>query len=605
MENEENKTKELIRIGLGAVLFIVSILLKMPLLTMASYLILGIKVIINAFKNIISGTLFDENFLMTIATVGAICLGDYNEAVMVMLLYCLGEFAQDAVEDKSVENITSLMDIEPETARLIKEGKELSVTPEEVKTNDLIKVLPGEKVPLDGTVIKGHCFADTKAITGESIPKEYSEGQTILSGSIVSDSPIIIKVTGEYSQSTVGKIIKLVKESENNKAPTERFITRFAKIYTPCVCAAALLTALIPSLITGNWSVWIHRALTFLVISCPCALVLSVPLAFFAAIGFSASKGILVKGGTELEKLAEANTFVFDKTGTLTEGTFTITEIEGDRNKVLSLAFALEKSSTHPIAKAICKYCETNKIQPAEVNEVKEVPGLGIEGKTKGKTVLLGNLKMMEKYGILLIPDSESFIDRVYVSSDKILIGTITISDTIKSNAEKALKSLKNLGVQSTIILSGDSQSITQSVALQVGADGFKASLLPHQKVEELRKLQEKSVCVYVGDGINDAPVIATADVGIAMGGIGSDAAIEAGGIVITTDNLEKLPVVFKTASKCVKIAKQNVFLALSVKAICLALSFIIPSSMALAVFADTGVALMCVFNSMRTLSNN
>ncbi len=618
-EEEEDPKKEIIKIIVGAVLLVAGLLVKhfelssilYYILLAASYLVLGWEVAVNAIRNLFHGELFDENFLMFIATVGAAALGEYIEAVSVMLFYDIGEFAQDSIAEKSRDNISALMDIAPEIARVIKEdGSITEVSPEEVQVGQLIQVRPGERVPLDGTVLEGSSFVDMKAITGESVPVKVNAGNQLISGSIVTDGVLTLRADTEYKDSTVKKILDLVEHAQETKAPTERFITRFAKIYTPIVIAIAALVFLIPSIITGQWTLWLGRALVFLVISCPCALVLSVPLAFFAGMGGSAKEGILIKGGTHLEMLAKAQAVAFDKTGTITQGVFNVQKVitaeDVDETEVFKTALAVEQNSTHPIALSLVEYCKDNNLEnELECTNIQEISGMGLKGEYDGKTIYAGNDKLMQQMGIEVDPQKAQLLQTevgslVYVACDNKWLGTIIISDKMKANVPEQIAKLKALGIVKTIMLSGDKKRTAQYVAKSAGLDNCEAELLPQQKVEKVNDLKGQYITAYVGDGINDAPVIATADIGIAMGGVGSDSAIEASGVVIMTDDISKIPQAIQIARKTVKIAKQNIAFALAVKVLAMVLGALGLAGMEVAIFADVGVALLAVLNSMR-----
>ncbi len=616
---EEDPKKEIIKIITGTVLLVAGLLVKhfelsnilYYIILASSYLVLGWEVAVNAIKNLFHGELFDENFLMFIATVGAAALGDYTEAVSVMLFYDIGEFAQDSIAEKSRDNISALMEIAPEIARVINaDGSITEVPPEEVQVGQLIQVRAGERVPLDGTVLEGSSFVDMKAITGESVPVKISTGSQLISGSIVTDGVLTLKVETEYKDSTVKKILDLVEHARETKAPTEKFITKFAKVYTPIVIAIAALVVLIPSLITGQWTLWLSRALVFLVISCPCALVLSVPLAFFAGMGGSAKEGILIKGGTHLEMLAKAQAVAFDKTGTITQGVFNVQKVitadDIDETEVFKSALAVEQNSTHPIALSLVEYCKENNIEnELECTNIQELSGMGLKGQYNGKTIYTGNDKLMQLIGITIDAQKTQQLQAeigslVYVACDKNWLGTIVISDKIKDNIPEQIAKLKALGITKTVMLSGDKKRTAQYIAKCAGLDACEAELLPQQKVEKVNELKEQYVTAYVGDGINDAPVIATADIGIAMGGVGSDSAIEASGVVIMTDDISKIPQAIQIARKTVKIAKQNIAFALTVKVLAMILGALGLAGMEVAIFADVGVALLAVLNSMR-----
>ena len=618
-EEEEDPKKEIIKIVVGSVLLVAGLLAKhfeLPIyiyyvLMAASYVVLGWEVAVNAITNLFHGEFFDENFLMFIATVGAAALGEYTEAVSVMLFYDIGEFAQDSIAEKSRDNISALMDIAPEIARVINnDGSITEMNPEDVQVGQMIQVRPGERVPLDGTVLEGSSFVDMKAITGESVPVKVQAGSQLISGSIVTDSVLTLKADTQYKDSTVKKILDLVEHAQETKAPTERFITKFAKIYTPIVIGIAALVALIPSIITGQWTVWVGRALIFLVISCPCALVLSVPLAFFAGMGGSAKEGILIKGGTHLEMLAKTQAVAFDKTGTITEGVFNVQKVitaEGvDETEVIKTALALEQSSTHPIALSLVEYCKNNNIEnELESTNLQELSGMGLKGQYDSKDIYAGNEKLMQQYNISIDAQKANEMQNeigtlVYVASDGTWLGTIVISDKMKENIPEQIAKLKALGISKTVMLSGDKKHTAEHIAKKAGLDACEAQLLPQQKVEKVNELKKQYITAYVGDGINDAPVIATANVGIAMGGVGSDSAIEASGVVIMTDDISKIPQSIEIARKTMKIAKQNIAFALTVKVLAMILGALGLAGMEMAIFADVGVALLAVLNSMR-----
>lgn len=607
----ENPKAELLKIIIGSVLFGLSFIagkfisiewIKLALL-LASYLVLGGEVILNAIKGIFHGEFFDENFLMSVATIGAAILGDYNEAVFVMLFYSVGEFAQDLAADKARDSIEDLMDIEPESARLVlKDGTTKEISPEDVKIGDRLQVLAGELVPVDGKAISEGVFLDTKSITGESVPLHTYKGTKVLSGSIVQGAPLEMEATSLYVDSTVSKVLELVEQAEETKAPSEKFITKFSKVYTPVVTGFAVLLAVIPSLFDGQWMQWTHRALTFLVISCPCALVLSIPLTFFAGIGSAASKGILIKGGTFLQELSKTNTVIFDKTGTLTTGEFKVRDIKTyngfEKDRVLRLAAAVENNSHHPIAKAICSEAKT--VEPA--SNIVEIAGKGLSGKLGKETVFVGNLQLMKDNNISFDDNELTTGTIVYVSVDGKAAGCIVIGDNLKDNAAQVIRQLKDSGIDKTVMLSGDNSANANAMGKLAGLDLVYGDLLPQDKVEKLTELKKDGICTYVGDGINDAPVLIAADCSIAMGKAGSASAIEAAGTVIMNDNLESIPLAMKISKKTVKIAAQNIAFALGIKILCMVLGAFGIAGMGLAVFADTGVALLCVLNSLRAL---
>lgn len=553
----------------------------------AAYIIAGLEVLKDALKNILKGQVFDENFLMSIATIGAICVGEYPEAVMVMLLYRIGEYFQDKAVEKSRHSISELMDIRPDYANL--DGKKVS--PESVKIGDIITVNTGEKVPLDGIISEGQASIDTSALTGESIPKSVKAGDAISSGCINCDGVLKIKVTKLFEESTVSKILNLVENASAKKAQAEKFITKFAKIYTPVVVILALIIAVIPPLILDtSFIVWVKRALTFLVISCPCALVISIPLSFFAGIGIASRKGILIKGSNYVEVLAKTSAVVFDKTGTLTEGVFKVTQIVSDNPDILKYAAYAESSSSHPIAKAI-KAAYGKEIP--ENNDIKEIAGMGIKAIVDGKEVLVGNSKLIK------VEPIETMGTVVYVSIDRKFQGCIVISDEIRKDSYSAIANLKKSGIF-TEMLTGDSKAAAENVEEILGLDKVYAELLPENKVEKIEELisTSKGRVLFVGDGINDAPVLTRADVGIAMGGLGSDAAIEAADVVIMDDKPSKVVDAIEIAKKTITIVKQNIAFAIGVKVLFLILGGLGLMTMWGAVFADVGVTFIAVLNA-------
>lgn len=561
---------------------------KFSILFFLAYIIAGWDVIFKAAKNITKGHVFDENFLMSAATIGALCIKEYPEAVMVMILYQIGEYFQHKAVEKSRHSISELMDIRPDYANLCGE----KVSPREVKVGDIITVNTGEKIPLDGIVTEGHASLDTSALTGESVPRTVSTGDSVISGCINLNGVLKIKVTKEFGESTVTKILELVEHASSKKARTEKFITKFAAYYTPAVVILALMIAFIPPLfITGNW---IERALTFLVISCPCALVISIPLSFFAGIGSASKNGILIKGSNYLELLAKPDTVVFDKTGTLTKGVFKVREIHSDEPDFLKYAAYAESASSHPIAAAIR---EAYGQEIPEQNNIEEIAGLGIKAIIDGKEILAGSAKLVKTEPI----NTDGTV--VYVSIDGNYCGYIVIADEVKDDSKETIEKLKTLGIK-TVMLTGDSKNTADKVQKKLGVDMAFAELLPEDKVNKLEKIIKTAggSVIFVGDGINDAPVLTRADVGIAMGGLGSDAAIEAADAVIMDDSPSKLITSIKIARKTMRIVKQNIVFALGVKALFLILGGIGIMTMWGAVFADVGVALLAVLNSLRTL---
>ena len=572
------------------------------------YLIIGHDVILKAWHNIKNGQIFDENFLMMIATFGAFVIGEYIEAVAVMLFYQVGELFQSYAVGKSRESISALMEIYPEYANLEVDGELEEVDPEDVEIDAIIVIKPGERVPLDGVVIEGESYLDTSALTGESVPRKISAGEDIISGCINANGILRVRVTKEFDDSTVAKILELVENATNKKAKVENFITRFAKYYTPFVTMSALILAVIPPIVLqDNWLIWLERACTFLVVSCPCALVISVPLGFFGGIGAASKEGVLVKGSNYLELLSEIDTIVFDKTGTLTNGVFEVTAVISDKNKdeVLALAAAVESYSTHPIAESIlASYKEKSEDIPKAV-EVNEIAGFGISGLGNGKMVYAGNYILMQKQNIIC----EEYTGNgtvVYISCDGEYMGAVIISDVIKTGAKEAITALKRAGVSNTVMLTGDRKEAALAVSKELGIDKVHYELLPANKVEKVEELLscagKNKRLAFVGDGINDAPVLKRADIGFAMGSLGSDAAIEAADIVIMDDDIRKISNVIKISKKTMTIVKENIVFALGVKGLVLILGAVGMASMWAAVFADVGVAVIAILNSMRTL---
>ena len=571
------------------------------------YCVIGWDILWKAVRNIGHGQVFDENFLMCVATVGALVLGEHSEAVGVMLFYQVGELFQSYAVGKSRRSIAQLMDIRPDVANVERDGQILEVDPDEVAVGETIVIRPGEKIPLDGVVVEGTSSLNTAALTGESAPRDVGVGGELLSGCVNITGLLKARTTREFGQSTVAKILDLVENASSKKAKAENFITRFARYYTPAVVFAALALAVIPSLVTGNWSVWVHRALTFLVISCPCALVISIPLSFFGGIGGASAQGILVKGGNYLELLAKTETVVFDKTGTLTRGVFELASLNPapgvDERELLETAALAERHSGHPIAQSL-RRALGGEADPDRVTDVQEIPGHGISALVDGKRVLAGNEKLMKREGIKPLPCSQAGTV-VHVAREGKYLGCAVISDQIKPTAPAAVKALKQRGIR-TVMLTGDSETVGKAVADQLGLDEVHAQLLPADKVSRLEDLlgrkSEKGVLAYVGDGVNDAPVLSRADVGIAMGAMGSDAAIEAADVVLMDDDPAKLTAAMDTAHKCMCIVKQNIVFALSVKALFLVLGALGKTTMWGAVFSDVGVAVIAILNATRML---
>ena len=606
--------KENLRLIIGAIIFAIAIFLNKEsivaiVLFVVSYLLIGGNVILTAVKNILRGEVFDENFLMTIATLGAFFIGEYPEGVAVMLFYEIGELFQSYAVNRSRKSITSLMNIRADYANVIRDGKEEKVNPETVNIDEVILVKPGERVPLDGVIIEGTSFVDTSALTGESVPREVSNGEDILAGFINTNGVLKIKVTKNFKESTVSRILELVENASNKKAPTEKFITKFARYYTPIVVFCAIALAVIPPLLIkdASFNEWLSRALIFLVVSCPCALVVSIPLGLFAGIGGASKKGILVKGGNYLESLKDIDTVVFDKTGTLTKGIFKVTEINNvniDKNELIRVAAISESLSNHPIAQSIIK--EYGKeVNSKELSDYEEISGHGIKASLEGLEVLVGNYKLMDKFNINY--DSiDSIGTIVHVAINNEYKGNIVISDEIKEGSKNAIEGLKSIGITQTVMLTGDNKSVAEKVAKLVGVDKVYSELLPGDKVEKVEKIikdnKSKGKVIFVGDGINDAPVLARADIGVAMGGIGSDAAIEAADVVLMKDDPEALVTAIKVARKTNKILWQNIIFSLGVKVLVLALGAFGIANMWEAVFADVGVTVIAVINSTRCL---
>ena len=570
------------------------------------YIIIGHKVLIKMVQNIQRGNIFDENFLMSIATLGAFLLGEFPEAVAVMLFYQIGEYFQDKATSQSRQSIAQLMDIRSVKAWRLEGGEAVQVDPETVRVADHILVKPGEKVPLDGLVRKGRSILDTSALTGESLPREIGVGEDITSGVINLTSPLVIEVSKTFSQSTVNKILELVENASNKKAETERMITRFSRVYTPVVVGIAFLLASLPPLLgLGEWSTWLYRALTFLVISCPCALAVSVPMSFFGGLGGASKLGVLVKGGNYLEALAKLDTVVFDKTGTITKGIFavdTVVNAEGIEDNILYLAAHLESYSNHPIANSI-RTAYGQEVDENRVSQITELPGQGMSGRVDGRQLYLGNARLMEVQGIAY-PAIDSTGTVLYLAEDSHFLGYFLITDQVKETSIEALKDLQAVGIKKTVLLSGDRQAVVDEFAQQFAFNDAFGDCLPQDKVSTFEEIltQSQQAVAFVGDGVNDAPVLARADVGIAMGGLGSDAAIESADVVLMDDDLGKLPQVIRLAKKTVRIAQQNMTLAIVVKLIFLVLSGLGISNMWEAIFADVGVTLLAVWNALRVL---
>ena len=603
--------KQLLRILISAAINGVAFFLPVENITqliiyLVSYAIIGYDVVWKAMRNIRSGQVFDENFLMAVATVGAFSLGEYAEGVAVMLFYQVGELFQSCAVNKSRRSISDLMDIRPDYANLWQNGQLVQVEPERVKINDLIVVKPGERIPLDGIVTEGYSAIDTSALTGESIPREVETGNEVISGCINQTGRLTIQVTKEFGESTVAKILDLVENSSNKKAKAENFITKFARYYTPAVVIAAIILAAFPPLVTGQaFSIWIYRALTFLVISCPCALVISIPLSFFAGIGGASKCGVLVKGGNYLEALADTEIVVFDKTGTLTKGSFAVSEVHAetlDHNTLLELAAYAEDSSNHPISVSI-KKAYGKPIDSARIAHVEEIPGHGVKAAIDGMIVLAGNTKLMQKEHV--VPKNAAPVGTViHLAVDGTYAGYILIEDELKEDSPKAIADLKASGILQTVMLTGDADAVGQKVAEKLSLTKAYTELLPADKVARVEELMKQKSArgqlVFVGDGINDAPVLARADIGIAMGGLGSDAAIEAADIVIMTDEPSKIAMAIKISQKTLRIVRQNIYFALGVKFTVLVLGALGYASMWAAIFSDVGVAVLAILNAIR-----
>ena len=607
--------KSLIQIIISAILFAIGLLVPFSNewitkgIYIVAYLIVGLEIVIKAIKNIFKGEVFDEHFLMAVATIGAFAIGEFPEAVAVMLFYQIGELFQDYAVDKSKESITNLMDIRPDVAVVKRNGKLETVKPETVKIGEEIVVKPGEKIPLDGTIIDGSSMLDTSALTGESVPRSAKIGEKVLSGCINQSGVLTIKVEKEFGESTVSKILDLVENASNKKSKSENFITKFAKIYTPTVVGIAVLLAIIPPFLL-NWrsfSEWLERALTFLVVSCPCALVISIPLGFFGGIGGASRKGVLIKGSNYLELLSKTDIFVFDKTGTLTEGVFEVQKINPvdiSEEELLKIAAYAESYSNHPISASIKKAYQ-KEINQEIIEKTEEISGKGIISQIENKTVVIGNNKIMQEKGIEY-KESNDIGTILYVAINNKFAGSIVIADKIKEDAKQTIQGLKRNTVSKTVMLTGDKKEIAEKVAKQIEIDEVYTDLLPDQKVEKVEELMkqktEKGKLAFVGDGINDAPVLAISDIGIAMGGLGSDAAIEAADIVIINDKPSKILEAIKISNKTMRIVKQNIIFAISVKILVLILGACGIATMWEAVFADVGVSFIAILNSLRAL---
>lgn len=618
-EEKQTLKRDIIIILLGAALFVgvwiytssqpnINQWLMLGLF-LVPYLVLGFEIISDAIIKLLHGELFDEYFLMTVASIGALCIGEYPEAVAVMLFFRIGECFEDYAVDKSRRSIVELMDIRPDYACVEVDGVLQKFDPNTIPVGTVVTVTPGERIPLDGVIMDGESSVDTSALTGESMPRTVKKGQQVVSGCVNLSGVLRIRVSSTYKESTVSKMLELVEHSANSKSRREALVTRFAKVYTPVVVALAVLLAVIPSLVDGNWLEWIRRALIFLVISCPCALVISVPLSFFGGIGCASKHGILIKGSTYLEALADTSTVVMDKTGTVTEGSFTVTGVEPigiSGADLITLAAAAECYSSHPIALSLRKACK-NLPDRRLVTNVRELTGRGIEANVCGRRVLVGNAALMTSNGITpKTPTEHATI--VHVAADGIYGGYIVIDDRIKDGAKQAVSDLYRLGVESTVMLTGDGKRTAQAVATALGVNNVYSELLPSDKViavEELLRQKHTGTLLFVGDGINDAPVLARSDVGIAMGALGSDAAVEAADVVLMDDDVRKLPLAIEISQHTVGIAKQNIAFSLTVKFVIMLLGALGIAGMWLAVFADVGVLILAVLNATRTLRIN
>ena len=607
--------KKGIKIIIALILFCIALIVKFNnewinnIIYIISYIIVGFEIVKKAVRNIFRGKVFDENFLMTVATIGAFCIGEFPEAVAVMLFYQIGELFQDYAVDKSRKSISNLMDIRPDYANIERDGKIQKVDPEDVKIGEIIIVKPGEKIPLDGCVIEGKSSLDTKALTGESLPREISEGEEVLSGCINLNGLIKVEVTKEFGESTVSKILDLVENASSKKSKSEHFITKFAAYYTPIVVIIAVILAIVPPLVIENavFSDWLYRALSFLVVSCPCALVISIPLSFFGGIGGASKMGVLIKGSNYLEALANTEIVVFDKTGTLTEGVFEVQKVKAidiSVEELLKLTAYAENYSNHPISLSV-KKAYNKEIDEKQIVKTQELSGRGIVATIGKKEILVGNEKLMKEKQINF-EKCDDIGTILYVAIDKKYAGYILISDRIKEDSVKAISNLKKNNVKQTVMLTGDRKDVGERVAKQLGIDKVYTELLPDGKVEKveelLKKKSEKGKLAFVGDGINDAPVLAISDIGIAMGGLGSDAAIEAADVVLMTDEPSKIVNAIQLSKKTMRIVKENIIFAIFIKVLVLILSAFGISTMWEAVFADVGVSILAIINALRVL---
>ncbi len=600
----KKQKKSLVRILIGIALFITGLFFKGYYrfgFMLAAWAMTGWPVVRKAVGNIARGTVFDEHFLMTVATVGAFALGEYPEGAAVMIFFQIGELFESLAVERSRRSIASLMDLRPDSAFVWRDGQTEEVDPDEIRPGDILLVRPGERIPVDGVILEGSASLDTAQITGESLPVQVCPGQQVLSGCIDLSGVLKIRAESAYEHSTVARILELVENAGEVKAPTERLITRFARVYTPAVVLCALALAVIPSLFDGNWSQWIKRALSFLVISCPCALVISVPLSFFGGMGAASKQGVIIKGGAVMEELARIRIAAFDKTGTLTMGVFRVEHVDAvalSENQILYYAAGAESMSSHPIGRAVCAAVSE---PPADVQILQEEPGMGVAAKVDGHEVLAGSVMLLAEKNVAC-PDNGAGGTSVLVAVDGVYAGTIRLADTVKSNASEALARLKDLGVKKTVLLTGDNEAAARAIGGGLNFDEIRAKLLPQDKVESMRNLLAEGRVMFTGDGVNDAPVLVAANVGVAMGGVGADAAVEAADVVILNDDLEKLPAALRISKKTVKNARQNIVFALGVKLAILVLAAFGIASMWLAVFADVGVAVLAICNAMRML---
>ena len=606
--------KKLYKIIISGILFLIALLLKIEnevinnILFIISYIIVGKEILEKAFKNITRGKVFDENFLMTVATLGAFLIGEYPEAVAVMLFYQIGELFQSYAVNKSRKSVAALMDIRPDYANLLKDGKEIKINPEKVNIGDVIIIKPGEKIPIDGVVIEGNTSLNTFALTGETVPREVGKKDEVLSGSINNEGLIKVKTTKKFSDSTVSKILDLVENASSKKSNSENFISKFAKYYTPIVVVIALTLCIFPPIILNQkFTTWIYRGLSFLVVSCPCALVVSIPLSFFGGIGASSKIGVLIKGSNYLESLSKTETIICDKTGTLTEGVFEVQKIEPvdiSEKELLKYAAYTEHFSNHPISMSL-KKAYGKKIDSSKVTNTKEISGKGVIATIDNKEIIVGNEKILKDENIKYVK-SEEVGTIIYIAIDKKFAGTIVISDKIKKDAKKAIRLFRKNNVKKIVMLTGDKENISKEVFDELKLDDYKAELLPQDKVEIVEQIikekTESKQVAFIGDGINDAPVLALSDIGIAMGGAGSDAAIEAADIVIMTDEPSKLADAMKISKKTMKIVKENIIFAITVKIVVLLLSALGLATMWAAVFADVGVSVIAILNALRIL---